>query len=48
MGESKRKRLRQEEALQRSAGLQTVGGKIYVRWESESVNQRANLTRQPG
>jgi hypothetical protein len=37
MGESKRKRLRQEEALQRSAGLQTVGGKIYVRWESESA-----------
>jgi hypothetical protein len=37
MGESKRKRLKQEEALQRSAGLQTVSGKIHVRWEADSA-----------
>ncbi len=37
MGESKRKRMKQDEALQRSAGLQTVGGKIHVRWEADSA-----------
>lgn len=37
MGESKLRRLKQEEALQRSAGLQTVGGKIHVRWEADSA-----------
>ncbi len=37
MGESKLKRLKQEEALQRSTGLQTVGGKIHVRWEADSA-----------
>lgn len=34
MGESKRKRPRRDEALPRSAGLQTVGGKMQIRWES--------------
>jgi hypothetical protein len=37
MGESKLKRLKQDEALQRGAGLQTVGGKIHVRWEPDSA-----------
>jgi hypothetical protein len=37
MGESKLKRLRQEEALQSCTGLQTVAGKVHVRWELESA-----------
>ena len=37
MGESKLKRLKQAETLQSSTGLQTVGGKIHVRWEPESA-----------
>lgn len=37
MGESKLKRLKQDEAVQRGAGLQTAGGKIHVRWEADST-----------
>lgn len=37
MGESKLKRLKQDEALHRGAGLQTVGGKIHVRWEADGA-----------
>jgi hypothetical protein len=37
MGESKRKRETQVEALQHCTGLQTVAGKVHVRWESESA-----------
>ena len=37
MGESKRQRIRTEEALQRCAGVQTPAGKIQVRWETSSA-----------
>ena len=37
MGESKRKRIRAEEALQHCAGVQTPAGKIQVRWETSSA-----------
>lgn len=37
MGESKRQRIRAEEALQRCAGVQTPAGKIQVRWETSSA-----------
>lgn len=37
MGESKRQRIRAEEALQRCTGVQTPAGKIQVRWETSSA-----------
>jgi hypothetical protein len=37
MGESKRKRIRAEVALQRCAGVQTPARKIQVRWETSSA-----------
>lgn len=37
MGESKRKQAIQVNALQNCEGVQTVAGKVHVRWESESA-----------
>jgi len=37
MGESKQKQATRVEALQQCGGLQTVAGKVHVRWESESA-----------
>lgn len=37
MGERKRKLEKQEERLQSCAGVQTVGGRVQVRWESKSA-----------
>lgn len=37
MGESKLKRAKQVDTLQRGTGVQTVAGKVHVRWESESA-----------
>ena len=37
MGESKLKLVKREERLLASAGLQTMAGKVQVRWETESV-----------
>jgi len=37
MGEAKRKAEQRAERLRSSAGVQTVGGRVQVRWESESA-----------
>lgn len=37
MGESKLKRAKRQEMLLSCAGVQTVGGRVQVRWESESA-----------
>lgn len=37
MGESKLKRTKSEEMLLSCAGVQTAGGRVQVRWESESA-----------
>ena len=37
MGESKLKRLKSEEMLMTCAGVQTVAGRVQVRWESKSA-----------
>ncbi|MDD2775928.1 MAG: transposase [Gallionella sp.] len=37
MGEAKRKRSKQSEALNTCAGVQTVAGRVQVRWESKSA-----------
>ena len=37
MGESKLKLARREEMLLSSAGLQTMAGRVQLRWESESA-----------
>ncbi len=37
MGESKLKRLHREEMLMSCAGVQTAGGRVQVRWESDSA-----------
>jgi hypothetical protein len=37
MGEAKQKRAKAEEMLMTCAGVQTVGGRVQVRWESESA-----------
>lgn len=37
MGERKRRLMRQEERLQSCAGVQTIAGRVHVRWESESA-----------
>ena len=37
MGESKLKRVKREEMLLSCAGVQTAGGRVQVRWESESA-----------
>jgi hypothetical protein len=37
MGEAKRKAMKREERLHSCAGVQTVGGRVQVRWESESA-----------
>ena len=37
MGEAKLKRLRDEETLVECVGLQTMAGRVQVRWESESA-----------
>ena len=37
MGESKLKRLDAEEMLLSCAGVQTAGGRVRVRWETDSA-----------
>jgi hypothetical protein len=37
MGESRRKRVGAQELVASCAGVQTVGGRVQVRWESESA-----------
>jgi hypothetical protein len=37
MGESKLKRAKSEEMLLSCSGVQTAGGRVQVRWESESA-----------
>lgn len=37
MGESKLKQVKQEEALMNCAGVQTVSGRVQIRWESKSA-----------
>ncbi len=37
MGESKLKRLRREEMLMTCAGVQTVCGRVQIRWEADSA-----------
>lgn len=37
MGESKLKRMRDEEMLLSCAGVQTAGGRVRVRWEADSA-----------
>ena len=37
MGESKLKLAKREEALLSCAGVQTEGGRVQVRWESQSA-----------
>jgi hypothetical protein len=37
MGEAKQKRAKAQEMLMTCAGVQTVGGRVQVRWESESA-----------
>jgi hypothetical protein len=37
MGEAKRKQSKQSEALNSCAGVQTIAGRVQVRWESKSA-----------
>jgi hypothetical protein len=37
MGESKLRRAKHEEMLLSCAGVQTAGGRVQVRWESDSA-----------
>ena len=37
MGEAKLKQSKQEEALMSCAGVQTIAGRVQVRWENKSA-----------
>ena len=55
MGEARRKLAKREEMLLSCAGVQTVGGRVEVRWAIESAASRgsswptlSNFSRSPG